>query len=96
MNNLLINQLYDVAKNYPEIQSIMLFGSRAHGDNDELSDIDIAVKAPRLSEMNWLLFAEQVENKLDTLLKIDLVLYDQASEALREQINQRHEVLYSA
>lgn len=96
MNNLLINQLYDVAKNYPEIQSIMLFGSRAHGDNDELSDIDIAVKAPRLSEMNWLLFAEQVENKLDTLLKIDLVLYEQASEALREQINQRHEVLYSA
>lgn len=96
MNNLLINQLYDVAKNYPEIQSIMLFGSRVHGGNDELSDIDIAVKAPRLSEMNWLLFAEQVENKLDTLLKIDLVLYDQASEALREQINQRHEVLYSA
>ncbi|MEK5039605.1 hypothetical protein [Sporosarcina sp. FSL K6-3457] len=44
--------------------------------------------------MQWLLLAEQVENELDTLLKIDLVLYDCASAALREQIDHCHKVLY--
>ena len=94
MNELLVEQLHDIAKRYPEIQTVMLFGSRAHGDYQALSDIDLAVKAPGLSEMQWLLLAEQVENELDTLLKIDFVLYDCASAALREQIDHCHKVLY--
>lgn len=94
MNEALVNQLVEIASGYPEIQSILLFGSRAHGDYNKLSDIDLAVKAPGLSEMKWLLLAEQVENELDTLLKIDFVSYDHASEALREQIDQCHQVLY--
>ncbi len=94
MNELLVKQLHDIVKRYPEIQTVMLLGSRAHGDYQALSDIDLVVKAPGLSEMQWLLFAEQVENELDTLLKIDLILYDRASAALREKINHCHEVLY--
>ena len=94
MNELLVKQLREIAGGYPEIQSIMLFGSRAYGDHDDLSDIDLAVKAPRLPEMKWLLLAEQVENQLDTLLKIDFVLYDNVSEALRQQIDRCHKVIY--
>lgn len=63
MNELLINQIREIAGNYPEIQSILLFGSRTHGDYNELSDVDLAMKAPSLSEMKWLLLAEQVENE---------------------------------
>lgn len=96
MNEALVNQLTEIVSSYPEIQSVLLFGSRAHGDYHDLSDIDLAVKAPRLPEMKWLLLAEQVENELDTLLKIDFVLYDHASEALREQIDQCHQILYQA
>jgi predicted nucleotidyltransferase len=94
MNEALVNQLTEIVSSYPKIQSVLLFGSRAHGDYNDLSDIDLAVKAPKLSEMKWLLLAEQVENELDTLLKIDFVLYGHASEALREQIDQCHQILY--
>ena len=94
LNELLVKQLHDIVKQYPEIQTVMLFGSRAHGDYQALSDIDLAVKAPGLSEMQWLLLAEQVENELDTLLKIDFILYDRASVDLREQIDHCHKVLY--
>ncbi|MCG7334330.1 nucleotidyltransferase domain-containing protein [Sporosarcina sp. ACRSM] len=94
MNDALINQIIGIANSYPEIQSVLLFGSRAHGDFTERSDIDLAVKAPELSEMKWLLLTEQVENEIDTLLKIDVVLYDHASEALREQIDECHKVIY--
>nr|WP_255726867.1 nucleotidyltransferase domain-containing protein [Sporosarcina sp. ACRSM] len=94
MNEALVNQLIEIVSSYPEIQSVLLFGSRAHGDYNDFSDIDLAVKAPGLSEMKWLLLAEQVENELDTLLKIDFVLYDHASETLREQIDQCHQILY--
>ena len=31
---------------------------------------------------------------LDTLLKIDLILYDHASDALKEQIDQCHKILF--
>lgn len=94
MNELLITQLREIATAYPEIQSILLFGSRAHGDHSNLSDIDLAIKAPRISDMDWLMLTEQIENDLDTLLKIDLVLYEQVSEELQRQINQCYQVIY--
>ncbi len=46
--------------------------------------------------MQWLLLAERIENELDTLLKIDLVLYDRASETLRDQLfNGQHFQLFA-
>lgn len=94
MNELLIKQLRGIARRYPEIQAVLLFGSRAHGDYNHLSDIDLAIKAPNLAQKDWLLLTEQIENELDTLLKIDLILYEQVSKELQEQINQCYQVLY--
>ena len=94
MNELLITQLREIANSYSEIQSVLLFGSRAHGDYNNFSDIDLAIKAPRISDKDWLLLTEQIENELDTLLKIDLVLYEKVSEELQGQINQCYQVLY--
>lgn len=94
MNEFLITQLREIANSYSEIQSVLLFGSRAHGDYNNFSDIDLAIKAPRISDKDWLLLTEQIENELDTLLKIDLVLYEKVSEELQGQINQCYQVLY--
>lgn len=94
MNKKLTKQLGMIAQNYPEIHAILLFGSRAYGNHTDLSDIDLAVKAPNLSRMKWLLLMDQIENELDTLLKIDLILYDDAPEALQAQIDQCHKVMY--
>jgi len=86
MNEELIDQLRMIVKRYPEIESVSLFGSRAYGDNGETSDIDLAVMAPNLSDMDWLNFSEQVENELNTLLKIDLIRWETASSKLKDEI----------
>lgn len=94
LNELLIQQIKDIVRKFPDIESVMLFGSRAYGDHNDLSDIDLAVKAPKLTDRSWILLTEQIESEVDTLLKIDVVLYDHSTDALREQIDRCHKVLY--
>lgn len=94
MNRMLIEQLNQIVKEYPEIYAVLLFGSRAYGDFSDVSDIDLAIKAPQLSPEKWLSLTEEIESGLDTLLKIDIVLYEETSEALRLQIDKCHKVLY--
>ena len=88
MNEKLVSQLRHIVSRFPEIKEVLLFGSRAHGDFKQFSDIDLAVKAPKLSDMDWLTFSEQVENELDTLLKIDLTRWENASVELKNQIQE--------
>lgn len=94
MNRTLIEQLHQIAKQYPEIHAVLLFGSRAYGDFSDVSDIDLAIKAPQLSPGKWLSLVEEIEEGLDTLLKIDVVLYEEATKALRLQIDKCNKILY--
>ena len=41
----ILKEIGQIATHHPEIQKILLFGSRARGDNSERSDIDLAVYA---------------------------------------------------
>ena len=58
-----------LAKQY-DIQKVILFGSRARGDNWERSDIDLAVYG--MPEQNQAAFWMDCE-ELPTLLKLDVV-----------------------
>jgi uncharacterized protein len=93
MNDKLVSQLQLVANRFPDIETVLLFGSRAHGDYGEYSDIDLAVKAPGMSDKDWLALSEQVENEMDTLLKIDLIRWELASIKLRNEIKACHQVI---
>ena len=53
------------------VRKVVLFGSRARGDNSERSDIDLAV-----SGGNFLDFAFDVDEEVSTLLKFDVVNFD--------------------
>jgi len=60
---------------YPDIESVILYGSRAKGAHRPGSDIDLTIKGP-LDFSHFL----QLENELDDLLlpwMIDLSLYRQ-------------------
>ena len=59
----------------PFIEQIWLFGSRARGDNEERSDIDIAISCPAATSEDWLKVLDIIE-QADTLLKIDCVRVD--------------------
>ena len=51
-------QIIHLAEQYSEIENVKLFGSRAHGDETMLSDIDLIVRAPNLSQRDWLGFLD--------------------------------------
>ncbi|MDF3048133.1 MAG: polymerase subunit beta [Candidatus Midichloriaceae bacterium] len=77
------------------IEKIILFGSRARGDNYDRSDIDLAIVCPKASSNDWLKVLEVIDSA-DTLLKIDCVRLDDLPKKseLRENIMKEGKVIY--
>lgn len=72
------------------IQKVILFGSRARGDNRERSDIDLAIQGG-----DTLHFTLDMEDKVPTLLFFDVVNLDEAVQPeLSESIQKEGKVLY--
>ncbi|MDO4920310.1 MAG: nucleotidyltransferase domain-containing protein [Phascolarctobacterium sp.] len=85
----LLQALLEMARQYG-IEKLILFGSRARGDNKERSDIDLAVSGGNISA-----FAAAVDEELPTLLLVDVVNLDAAvDEDLRQSIKREGIVLY--
>ena len=76
----------------PQVERIVLFGSRAVGDNEPRADIDLAVSAPSLSRWE---FAELRVDAFETptLYWISLVHLEQTPDTL-ERIDEQGKVLY--
>lgn len=79
----------------PFVDKIVLFGSRARGDHHSRSDIDLAIFCDQASEEEWqeVLYC-LIEDRLDTLLKIDCVRFDAVNAALKEYIMIEGKTLY--
>ena len=78
-----------LAKAY-DVDKVILFGSRARGDNRERSDIDLAV-----SGGNYVEFALAVDEETPTLLMFDVICLDKSlSTELREAIAREGVLLY--
>lgn len=80
---------------YPIVEKIYLFGSRARGDHEARSDVDIAVVCPQATPLEWLRLCDTVD-ELETLLEIDLVNYDEASAELKQKIDQEGKLIYES
>ena len=69
---------------FDEVKSVILFGSRAYGDADPRSDVDLAISAPRMNLRRWLnmkLLAEEAPTLLSiTLVRQKTVLQNCANE----------------
>ena len=80
-------------KAFPEVERVILFGSRARGDAGFRADIDIAVECPTADTLRWSDIEEAVE-LAPTLLNIDLVRLDTAPPELLAAIRDEGRVLY--
>jgi predicted nucleotidyltransferase len=62
------------AETHPEIQRVWLYGSRARGNNQEDSDIDLAIE---MDFVEWFEWYSKFEENCDLLLshKVDLEWY---------------------
>jgi uncharacterized protein len=76
-------------------QKIILFGSRARGDNTPVSDIDIAIEDPEWTREDVALVHDRVEEEVKTPLKIDmLALHQVSSDLLRRRVAAEGRILY--
>jgi len=73
---------------------VVLFGSRARGDNMPKSDIDLAVDAPAHDPRAYFDLLDDFDRDPPTLLDIDLVFLDELGPALRRRIEGEGKVLH--
>jgi uncharacterized protein len=95
-NRLMSGPEYLVAERlmpFPEVERIVLFGSRVRGDAMPRSDIDLAIACPRADPKIWSDIVEAAE-EAPTLLQIDLVRMDTAPPELLAEIAREGRVLY--
>lgn len=89
LNERVENEMIALAKKY-NINKMILFGSRARGDNHERSDIDIAVSGGDI-----LNFSFDVDEEVWTLLSFDVINLDRGiSEELQSEITRDGVVIY--
>jgi predicted nucleotidyltransferase len=69
-----------------EIEEVVVFGSRARGDENPLSDWDLCFKFPDAKEAEWLDFVFALPETANTLLKIDAVNWNDIPPALKQSI----------
>lgn len=69
-----LEEIIQISKRY-KAKRVILFGSRARGDNSPVSDYDIAVCAEELSPHDKARFSAEVED-IETLKRIDLLFFD--------------------
>lgn len=67
LENGIASQIVDISKKHKYIDKIILFGSRARGDNSLKSDIDLGV----YSNNSIAEFKDDIEEKVNTLLEFD-------------------------
>jgi proline iminopeptidase len=71
---------------FPEIEQVLIFGSRAKGGFRDGSDIDLAVFAPSMVDSRFTQLWRAIDD-LPLVFKVDLLHWDRlANKALRNQI----------
>lgn len=88
-----IEAVLPVFRSEPGIEKVIVFGSRAIGDNDPRSDLDLAIFCPRLGAHEW----ATILNRLDvapTLIRLDIHRFETLSAEFRAAILREGKVIY--
>ena len=88
----LLSQIIDAVRQDAKPQRIILFGSRARGEWNDRSDIDIAV----IPEIGSSFFSTPIEERIRTLLKIDILDFRKLNEDFQQEVLQNGVVIYEA
>lgn len=83
----------DLIKRHTSPKRIILFGSRARGDNAPRADFDIAIDDDTLTPAKVALLRSEIE-ELPTLHEIDLVWLNGVNEKFRQKIVAEGRILY--
>lgn len=76
------------------VSRIIVFGSRALGDYERYSDLDLAVDAPEMTKIEWLKLKEFAIYDLNAFIKVSLVHFATNPDKLKNRINQTGKIIY--
>ncbi len=80
----------------PSIERVVLYGSRATGDFERGSDIDLAVVGKNVTYADVARIHDTLEHESPTLLWFDVLHYDRLKhEKLKQRIDTYGKVIYS-
>lgn len=87
----IINEIIKICERHEYIEKVVIFGSRARGDNDLKSDIDLAI----YSEQSLTEFIEDIEMNTKTLLEYDFSHMNTVKDQFFiEQVNKEGIIIY--
>lgn len=96
LSQCVLAKLQAVFARYPAVDRVLLFGSRVTGFAKPGSDIDLAVIAPGMSQREFSLLWNELED-LPLVYTLDVLHWDQLTqEALKAKILNEGQVLYIA
>lgn len=89
-----LNCIKDVLKMYPEVEKAVLFGSRAKGNNNPRSDVDIALFGKNLGAVLWKIH-DQLEEDTPLPYYFDVLDYKAIKNSdLREHIDRVGKIIF--
>lgn len=80
-----VQKLEDFFKQFDFIDKVVIFGSRARGDNAPKSDIDLCVYSLKMSKDEFVKLRRELDD-LPILYKMDIVHFENSSDELKENI----------
>ena len=87
--NEVVNDIAGIAEAH-DVEKVILFGSRARGDNTERSDVDVAIVGGDFDNFYW-----DMDENINSLLTFDVVKLDsKTSQALKQEIERDGVVIY--
>ena len=85
----------NIFSHYPEIQQVLIFGSRAKNTFKDGSDIDLAVFASNMETSRFTQLWNEIDN-LPLVFRVDCIHWDQLNnQALKSKIIAEGRVFYS-
>lgn len=83
-----LQTLRDIFARFPDIEEVILFGSRARGTHRPSSDVDLALKGKDLSIDTLAKLRYILEEETNLPYFFDIVIYDRVeNEALKREID---------
>lgn len=87
----IVEEIIDIYRKHDKIKKVILFGSRARGDNSLKSDIDLAIYC----DTSIVEFIEDIEMKTSTLLEFDFSdMKDINDKIFIEQVEKEGIIIY--
>jgi predicted nucleotidyltransferase len=78
---------------FPQVHAIVLFGSRAVGDNDDKSDFDVAISAPEIDTLMFARIRDRVAHAR-TLHRVMVSRLDTMPHSLRSRVMAQGVLVY--